>query len=123
MSQPCRPPALAAILLGISLSGCTPPPPAAQPAPAAGVSYGVIAAARAAGARPADARANVLRAVGFQAAGSGSGAAGAVEFIVRSDDGGTVSVMQYNQESLRPGDRVVIARFPRTRIALAPAPN
>lgn len=38
------------------------------------------------------------------------------EFIVREDDGQTVSVMQGDQPSLTPGERVLVVRGSETRI-------
>jgi outer membrane lipoprotein SlyB len=50
-------------------------------------------------------------------------AAGAtVEFIVREDNGNTVSVVQVNGDNLRPGDRVVLRRSAHIRVVRAP-PN
>src|SRR4051794_13223640 len=53
---------------------------------------------------------------GFLAASGASGAAidggngGLVEFIVRTDDGSTLSVVQPNTPGFRAGDRVIILR-------------
>jgi hypothetical protein len=40
-----------------------------------------------------------------------------VEFIVRTDDGATLSIVQTNQPGFRKGDRVIIFRDDRTRLA------
>ena len=40
-----------------------------------------------------------------------------VEFIVRSDEGATLSIVQANEPGFRKGDRVVILRDDRTRLA------
>jgi len=40
-----------------------------------------------------------------------------VEFIVRTDDGATLSIVQTNDTGFRTGDRVVIVRDGRTRLA------
>ena len=40
-----------------------------------------------------------------------------VEFIVRADDGATLSIVQSNAAGFRNGDRVVILRGDRTRLA------
>jgi outer membrane lipoprotein SlyB len=41
----------------------------------------------------------------------------AVEFIIREDNGQTISVVQTNEESFRPGERVAITRGARTRLS------
>ncbi len=41
----------------------------------------------------------------------------AVEFIIRQDDGQTISVVQTNENNFRPGQRVAIIRSDRTRLA------
>ncbi|HUZ64347.1 MAG TPA: glycine zipper 2TM domain-containing protein [Acetobacteraceae bacterium] len=41
----------------------------------------------------------------------------ATEFIIRQDDGQTISVVQTNENQFVPGDRVAIIRGDRTRIA------
>jgi hypothetical protein len=53
---------------------------------------------------------------GMQTA-SNSEAAPLTEFIVRTDDGATLSVVQANTIGLHPGDRVVILRDASTRLA------
>ena len=40
-----------------------------------------------------------------------------VEFIVRADDGATLSIVQSNEAGFRTGDRVIILRDDRTRLA------
>ena len=40
-----------------------------------------------------------------------------VEFIVRADDGATLSIVQTNEPGFRKGDRVIILRDDRTRLA------
>ena len=44
----------------------------------------------------------------------------AVEFIIREADGQIISVVQSNQENFRPGERVLLTRGNRTRIARVP---
>jgi outer membrane lipoprotein SlyB len=39
------------------------------------------------------------------------------EFIVRADDGATLSIVQANDQGFRMGDRVVIVRAAQTRLA------
>jgi outer membrane lipoprotein SlyB len=43
----------------------------------------------------------------------------AVEFIIRQDDGQTISVVQTNEDNFHPGERVVLTRGARTRIGRA----
>ena len=43
----------------------------------------------------------------------------AMEFIIREDDGQTVSVVQTNEERFQAGERVVLTRGARTRIGRA----
>lgn len=43
----------------------------------------------------------------------------AVEFIIRQDNGRTISVVQTNEENLRPGDRVMLSFGASTRITRA----
>ena len=74
-----------------------------------------------------DVRANILGAIVGGVAGAVAGNAiensvntgQAAEFIIREDDGNTVSVVQTNEEGFRPGDRVVLTRGARTHIAHA----
>lgn len=74
-----------------------------------------------------DPRANVLGAIGGAIVGGIAGTAVenaansgvAVEFIIREDNGQTISVVQTNEDQFRPGERVVLTRGARTRIARA----
>ena len=52
---------------------------------------------------------------GAARASNDSGGA-ATEFIVRTDDGATISVVQSNDASFRTGDRVVILRDDHTHL-------
>jgi hypothetical protein len=97
------------------LAACAPanpPKPAGQPAP---VAMGTILSMRA-----VDSRAGVdpLRAA-LLAGGSASsdGGRSLVEYIVRADDGATLSIVQSNEPGFRGGDRVIILRDDRTRLA------
>ncbi len=125
---------LAALAVGLllPLGACAPtvPGPAASPAeiaPAAQVSYGTIVSVRpviasAAGPGPggADPRANILVAVGVGGQGLNTGKE--VEFIIQEDGAvQPISVVQTNDGSLAPGQRVVLTRGTRTRIARAGA--
>ncbi|HQU01246.1 MAG: hypothetical protein B7Z78_02075 [Rhodospirillales bacterium 20-60-12] len=70
---------------------------------------------------------NVLGAIGGaivgglvgNAVGTSATSGQAVEFIIRQDDGTTISVVQTNELQLQPGDRVQIIRGNRTRLARA----
>ncbi len=74
-----------------------------------------------------DPRANVLGAIGGAIIGGIAGNAvensastgSAVEFIIREDNGQTISVVQTNEDQFRPGERVALTRGARTRIARA----
>jgi outer membrane lipoprotein SlyB len=95
--------------------------PAARPVTARA---GTILSLRAVTARngdPAPWRAVLLAdARAPNAAIDGSGSAGAVpvtEFIVRTDDGAIISVVQANVAGLRAGDRVVISQDMPTHLA------
>jgi len=85
------------------------------------VSYGVIVSRRpieAPAAAGRDVRGAILDAVGGPAGGPEAGKP-AFEFIVREDDGHTVSVVQTNETGLRPGERVVLSMGTRTRLSRA----
>ena len=72
-----------------------------------------------------DPRMRILGAIGGAIIGglAGSAAEGslstgqAVEFIIREDSGQTISVVQTNEDSFQPNERVVLTRGARTRIA------
>jgi outer membrane lipoprotein SlyB len=72
-----------------------------------------------------DPRSNILGAIGGAVLGGLAGSAvegstrtaNAVEFIIREDSGQTISVVQTNEERFQPGERVVLTRGARTRIA------
>jgi outer membrane lipoprotein SlyB len=75
-----------------------------------------------------DVRGNILGAVGGAVIGGLVGYAAenalstgqAVEFIIQEDNApAPISVVQTNEESFRPGERVVLSRGARTRIARA----
>jgi outer membrane lipoprotein SlyB len=51
------------------------------------------------------------------AGGHDDGNRSLVEFIVRVDDGATLSIVQTNEPDFRKGDRVIILRDDRTRLA------
>jgi outer membrane lipoprotein SlyB len=75
-----------------------------------------------------DIRANILGAVGGALVGGLVGAMAenaastgtAVEFIIQEDNSGSpISVVQTNEDNFHPGDRVVLSRGSRTRLARA----
>jgi outer membrane lipoprotein SlyB len=133
-------PAALALTALLGTASCAPGPAgptvtaAGQAAP---VDYGVIVAVRPVpqpisgraagprpGDRPGDVRATILAAVAdTPAAADAAPAPGQptiFEFIIRRDDGQTLSVVQANHESLRPGERVALASGARTRLSRAP---
>jgi len=72
-----------------------------------------------------DPRASILRAVGVAAIGGAEASPHVVEFIIRQDDGRTISVVQPDALRLRPGERVAIsggAAVGLARAAVPPAP-
>ena len=77
-----------------------------------------------------DVRGNILGAIGGAVIGGlvGNAVEGqvgqgqAVEFIIREDTGQTISVVQTNEENFQPGERVVITRGARTRLARGAPP-
>lgn len=133
--------ACVAVLMALLLAGCASKITTAVPASAAGastvghpadLSYGVIVAERpvmigetgaatgaAGGASGGNIRASILTAIDGQA-GSGGGATmpgEATEFIVRMDDGRTISVIQGDAQRLERGERVMIIHGAETRLA------
>jgi outer membrane lipoprotein SlyB len=75
-----------------------------------------------------DVRADILRAIGGAtvtgmagtAAGQATTTGTAMEFIIREDSGQIISVVQTNGENFRPGERLLLTRGARTRIARVP---
>jgi len=111
--------ALLGLLVGAS--GCAAPvPPAANPAaPAARAGppaeQGTIVAMRPVAANDPGPVRRLLRGLGATLP-----AAGAAEFIVRADDGTTLSVVQPAEAMLHRGVRVAIERGAQTRISTVP---
>jgi hypothetical protein len=100
-------------MTAFSLTTCapaTPPKTAVQPA---SFVMGRILLARPVSAPAAD---GPLRAVLFEDV-SGAGQDEPVEFIVRTDDGTTLSIVQDNQPGFHAGDRVMILRDDHARLA------
>jgi outer membrane lipoprotein SlyB len=137
MEWPMRPvarAAAAAAVLATLLAACTPrgvqtgaASPAAAGAPRLGAGIGRIVSIRPVAAQPAagtgDIRANVLAALGGGAARTPGGRGQSFEFIVRQDNGETVSVVQTNDGDFRPGQLVVLQQGSRTRLARAAPPH
>jgi outer membrane lipoprotein SlyB len=77
-----------------------------------------------------DTRSNLLGALGGAVLGGLAGGAAergvtggqAIEFIVREDGRGDVAIVQTNEDELQVGDRVVITRGDRVRLARAAGP-
>lgn len=63
-----------------------------------------------------DVRGTILGAVGAER-GPGPDPEAGFEFILRGDDGQTISVVQGNADGLRPGERVVMSMGGRTRLS------
>jgi outer membrane lipoprotein SlyB len=99
-------------------AGCAPAPPPVAVAPPEAANLGVIVSMRAIPPQ-SNASAAVLGAVG-SAAAVAPGAGPAYEFIVREDNGQTVSVVQSNDQKLRPGDRTALLGGPHARLERAP---
>jgi outer membrane lipoprotein SlyB len=120
-----------AALLGVS--ACA--PSAGKPAAtgeaisrASPISHGVVVSRRPIGAVAStgtlaggkDVRGSILGAVGGGLPGGADPASPPVfEFIVREDNGQTVSVVQADEGQLRPGERVVLSMGGRTRLSRA----
>ncbi|WP_235035397.1 glycine zipper 2TM domain-containing protein [Roseomonas sp. 18066] len=92
-----------------------------------GTAAGAVAGGVAGSFIGGDWRSNALAGLGGALVGGlagnaiGRGVSGttAVEFFIREDQGGDISVVQTNEEGLQPNERVVISRGDRTRISRA----
>ncbi len=96
-----------------TIAGCTP----ANVAPAsqqASLSAGTILSIRAVNAASEAAR---LRTLLDDSGDHGRTAQALAEFIVRADDGATLSIVQVNDPAFRAGERVIILRDAQTRLA------
>lgn len=102
------------VVFAVLLAGCTghavPPPTPMSTAPAADVSYGVVVGERP--ALPGGMRTAILAALGAPV--TATAPVNVTEFIVRADDGQTLSVVQADTAGLRPGERVTIRAGERT---------
>ena len=97
------------------IAGCAPANPPKAPLQPASINTGTILSMRAVGPPGA---VEPLRAALLAAySGNDDGSLPLVEFIVRADDGATLSIVQTNEPGFRKGDRVVILRDDRTRLA------
>jgi outer membrane lipoprotein SlyB len=110
---------LTLLLLGLmalaGVAGCAPanpPPVAAQPAT---ISAGTILSMRAVYAHASD---DPLHAALLtDSARANDRSRSLVEFIVRADDGATLSIVQVNEAGFHTGDRVVILHDETTHLA------
>jgi outer membrane lipoprotein SlyB len=110
-----------AMLLGVltGLSSCATPPPRPAGEEVRQLTYGVIVSRRPIEAAAGGAmRGSILGALGSGPSASGAPAA-LSEFIIRQDNGQTVSIVQADTGGLRPGERVVLSLGPRTLLAPA----
>jgi hypothetical protein len=107
------------------MAGCAPstpvataPPPGSPSVPfSAGTILSMRAVAAPAGSAPAPWRAALLAAASGTGSMPSDPAATLIEFIVRVDDGATLSIVQANNLDLHNGDRVVIRYQPTARLA------
>lgn len=110
------------ILALVVLAGCARPAPlATNPSPApqsTPFSAGTILSLRAVSTSTGSApwRAALLAAASGSTGGSDSPVP-LIEFIVRADDGATLSIVQSNKLDLHTGDRVVIRYEPTVQLA------
>jgi outer membrane lipoprotein SlyB len=106
-------------LLGLmtlaGIAGCAPANPPKAPVQPGSINAGTILSMRPVGPRGS---AEALRAA-LLADGGGhdDGNRSLMEFIVRADDGATLSIVQTNEPGFRKGDRVIILRDDRARLA------
>ncbi len=128
MRRPIRDIPLASpLLLALLLAGCAPHAgPVADTShqvPLGGVEYGVIASLRPVAVPVDPAERRILAAIGMGPALNRDRAANQapppseMEFIIRADDGRTLSVMQPNDQDFHAGERVALSPGPRTRVA------
>jgi outer membrane lipoprotein SlyB len=97
------------------IAGCAPVNPPKAPVQPATINAGTILSMRPVGPRGS---AEPLRAALLaDGGGTDDGNRPLMEFIVRADDGATLSIVQTNEPGFRNGDRVIILRDDRTRLA------
>jgi outer membrane lipoprotein SlyB len=106
-------------LLGLvtlaGIAGCAPANPPKAPVPPATINAGTILSMRPVG--PRESVEPLRAALLADGGGHDDGNRSLMEFIVRVDDGATLSIVQANQPGFRNGDRVIILRDDRTRLA------
>ncbi len=103
---------LAVVALTVAAASCAPVTPAPATGAAAAVGGAVVLTVRPIVAVPEDTggwRAALLNGAG-ESGGPAAPGASLAEFIVRVDDGATLSIVQPNPDGLRVGERVVLAR-------------
>jgi outer membrane lipoprotein SlyB len=104
---------LSVVALG-GIAGCATVGPPTASAPSVTVRTGTILSMRAASpSATIDSARGILLAGGVERDDNDRSL---VEFIVRADDGATLSIVQPNDAGFRTGDRVVIERGDRTRL-------
>jgi outer membrane lipoprotein SlyB len=122
MFAPIRHGLRAAILPALVLASCSPAakPVAAVPQPAP-MEYGIIASLRpvlqaAPNGVATDPGARILAAIGVGVPAGVGTAPGEAEFVIRADDGRTLSIMQANDKNFRAGQRVALSGGPRMQV-------
>jgi hypothetical protein len=95
-------------------AGCAPANPPKLVPQSATTSAGTILSMRAVYAHASD---DPLRAVLLSDGTRANGTRSLVEFIVRADDGATLSIVQVNEAGFHSGDRVVILHDESTHLA------
>ena len=104
------------VLMTLAIGGCAPgkpvPPPAAASA-RSGPGQGTIVSVRPVVAPPSAASRILIAGI----SGHGDAVRAVSEFIVRTDDGRTLSLVQSNEANFRQGDRVALTAGARTRLA------
>jgi hypothetical protein len=119
----------AALLLALVLASCSPAPKqvAAIPQPVP-MQYGIIASLRPVLQGPpsgvaTDPGARILAAIGVGVPAGAGSAPGEAEFVIRADDGRTLSIMQANDKNFRAGQRVALRGGPRMQVVSLTAPG
>ena len=97
------------------MAGCAPANPPKAPLQPASISTGTILSMRAVG--PPGAVEPLRAALLAETSGNDGVSRPLMEIIVCADDGATLSIVQTNEPGFRTGDRVVIVRDDRTRLA------
>jgi outer membrane lipoprotein SlyB len=110
---------IAAFVAGCAATNATVSGSPAPTVPPKAASVGKILSMRSVTAQSNSApwRSVLLADAGAAGASNDSGKNALTEFIVRTDDGATISVVQSNEPGFRPGDPVIILRDGPTRLA------